>query len=278
MRANFTRYLWLLKLGALVNLVLLATTLVAPASGADPHIVFPAQVLFAVSAFRCLFPTRYKDNVVFHRSPLSSIFLTRLLATAVEVVWIYQFSYVLRVFNVERVTWVDTLSWFMVVQVLISQGFVWGAIVRGRLEFYTYEEVGWGLIFAANTIASLFLFLTVELAGGLAILLPANLLFGAFYLSLADRPRASPRDRRRLPTGRQGEAHLDNGGPPPGSFRAECQDRCRVLGRHRRSYLDDCLLGDGDPVMDRSRRARFRRLTNSLRLDSRAYARPRAGS
>ena len=79
---DFTIFLWLLKLGALVNLYFLANTVVPPGNAVDPHLLVPAQILFAVSAFRCLFPNQYKGNVVFHDTPLSSIFLTRLLATS----------------------------------------------------------------------------------------------------------------------------------------------------------------------------------------------------
>lgn len=179
---DFTILLWLLKLGALINLVFLANTFTLASGTTDAHIVIPAQILFAVSAYRCLFPVRYKDNVVFHASPLSSIFLTRLLATFVEVAWIYQFSHVIRVLNVNHVGWVDALSWLMVLQVVISQGFVWGAILQGRLALYYYEELGWGVIFAANTIASAYLHATVDALGGRDILLQLNLLFGLVYL------------------------------------------------------------------------------------------------
>ena len=68
---DFTTFLWLLKLGALLNLYFLANTWLLPSGTTDPHIVVPAQILFAVSAYRCLFPVYYKDNVVFHDSPLS---------------------------------------------------------------------------------------------------------------------------------------------------------------------------------------------------------------
>ncbi|MBW2314244.1 MAG: hypothetical protein JRH10_08640 [Deltaproteobacteria bacterium] len=178
--SDFTVFLWLLKLGAVINLYFLANTL-GPASGADPHIVIPAQILFAVSAYRCLFPNRYKDNVVFHDSRLSSIFVTRVLATFVEVAYIYQFSHVLRLLNVDHVGWVNALSWVMVAQVVVSQGFVWGAIAAERLIFYYYEELGWGVIFVANTIASAYLYATVDAGAGQS-LLQLNLIFGAFYL------------------------------------------------------------------------------------------------
>jgi hypothetical protein len=178
---DFTVFLWLLKLGALINLYFLANTRALPSGATDAQIVIPAQILFAVSAYRCLFPVRYKDNVVFHSSPFSSIFVTRLLATLAEVAFIYQFSHVIRLLNVQCVGWVNALSWVMVLQVVISQGFVWWAILTGRLVFYYYEELGWAIIFAANTIASAYLYATVD-SGGREILIQLNLLFGIVYL------------------------------------------------------------------------------------------------
>ncbi len=179
---DFTIFLWLLKLGALVNLYFLANTYALSSATADAHILAPARILFAVSAYRCLFPVRYMDNIVFHSSPFSSIFLTRLFATFSEVAFIYQFSHVIRLLNVDPVGWVNALSWLMVLQVVVSQCFVWGAILTGRLVFYYYEELGWAIIFAANTIASAYLYLTVDTLGGAEILIHLNLLFGVVYL------------------------------------------------------------------------------------------------
>jgi hypothetical protein len=175
-------FLWILKLGALVNLYFLGQTLVPPLGSADAHVVIPAQILFAVSTYRCLFPVRYKDNIVFHDSPLSSVFLTRSLATFSEVALIYQLAYVLRLLNVPHAGWVDALSWWMVVQVVISQIFVWGAILTERLKLYYYEELGWFFIYAANTIASAYLSIQVDNFGGRELLLQLNLVFGAVYL------------------------------------------------------------------------------------------------
>lgn len=182
MPTDFTILLWLLKLGALVNVYFLLNTFGIPSSAADAQLVVPAQILFAVSAYRCLFPNRYKDNVVLHATRLSSTLVTRLLATLVEVAWIFQFSYVLRLLNANELGWVDALSWLMVVQVVISQGFVWAAILTGRLGLYFYEELGWALIFVANTAASVFLYATVDSLGEREILLQLNLLFGLVYL------------------------------------------------------------------------------------------------
>ena len=183
MLQDFTIFLWVLKLGALVNFYLLSQTFVTPGSTADRHLLVPAQILFAVSAFRCLFPNQYKGNVVFHDSPLSSIFLTRLFATFAEVGFIYQLSHVLRLLNVDRLGWVDALSWLMVVQVVISQCFVWGAILTGRLALYFWEELGWAILVAANAVASAGLYSTRDVLGDAGILIYINLLFGLVYLS-----------------------------------------------------------------------------------------------
>ncbi len=180
MPSDFRTLLWLLKLGALLNAYLIASLLALATP--DPHVVVPGLILLAVSAFRCLFPNRYLDNIVFHDNPLSSIFLTRVLATFSEVAYIYQFSHVIRVLNVEQVGWVNGLSWVMVVQVLISQGFVWNAILTKRLDRYLYEELGWLIIFAANTTASAFLYAAGDTPVGSLGLLRLSLLFGGVYL------------------------------------------------------------------------------------------------
>src|SRR5262245_36697901 len=183
MLQDFTLFLWLLKLGALGNLYFFANTLESPGYTADPHLLVPARILFAVCAFRCLFPTQYKANVVFHVTPLSSIFLTRLLATFAEVGFIYLLAYVLRLLNVDRLGWVDVLSWLMVVQVVISQCFVWGAILTGRLALYFWEEFGWAILVAANAIASLGLYAHRGALGDARVLLYINLVFGVVYLA-----------------------------------------------------------------------------------------------
>ena len=51
------------------------------------------------------------------------------LVTFVEIAYIYQFSYVLRLINDDQFLIVDLLSWIMVLQVSISQFFVWSAIL-----------------------------------------------------------------------------------------------------------------------------------------------------
>ena len=175
-------FLWALKLGALFNLWLLGQTLIPPLVFADIHILIPAQIFFIVSAFRCFFPVSYVSSAVLHDSLFSSIFLTRLFATFSEVAYIYQFSYLLRLFNANQIPLIDVLSWLMVVQVVISQFFVWGAILTGRQKLYFYEEVGWGIIFIINTFASVILYWTLDSLSEYKVLLQINILFGTVYL------------------------------------------------------------------------------------------------
>jgi hypothetical protein len=182
MPRDLTPILWLLKLGTLANAFFIARVLALEPCALDPRVAIPALTLFVVSGYRCAFPNRYEDNVVLHDSVLSSTFVTRTLATFSEVSFIYLLSLVVRTLNVDRLVWVDLLAWLMVVQVGVSQLFVWAAILTGRLSLYFWEEVGWGVIFVANTIASAWLHSTTEPPGPGALLLQLNLLFGLVYL------------------------------------------------------------------------------------------------
>jgi hypothetical protein len=179
---DYTIALWLLKLGGLINLYFLVNTPLLASGDTGPYIILPAQILFAVSAYRCLFPVRYEHNIVFHDCIFSSIFVTRLLATFSEIALIFLLSHVLRLLNINHMEWVIAVSWLMVAQVVISQGFAWAAILTEQLELYYYEELGWALIFLANTIASAYLYLTVGTRVGKEVLLQLNLLFGIVYL------------------------------------------------------------------------------------------------
>ena len=70
----------------------------------------------------------------------------------------------------------------MVAQVTLSQIFVWSAILSARVKWYFYEEVGWAVIFAANTVASVYLLYSDDYATAGSTLLWLNLLFGLVYL------------------------------------------------------------------------------------------------
>jgi hypothetical protein len=108
--------------------------------------------------------------------------VTRLLATFSEVSLIYQLAYVLRLLNVNQISWVDWLSWTMVLQVVVSQIFVWGSILTKQLKLFYYEELGWAFIYMANTVATIYLYLTVASFGGRGLLLAYNLIFGVVYV------------------------------------------------------------------------------------------------
>ena len=179
MSGDYTIFLWLLKLGALANLYFLVRT---AAIDADAYLVVPAQIFLAVNAYRCLFPVRYEHNVVLHDSVLSSVFATRLFATFAEVAYIFLLACVLQLLNVEHVRWVNGIARFMVLQVVVCQVCVWVAILTEQFEFYFYEELGWLFMFAANTIASAYLYWAVATLAGRAALLLLNLVFGAVYL------------------------------------------------------------------------------------------------
>ena len=174
--------LWLLKLGVIPNLYFFYHTLNPPLLFVEAHFLLPAQILFLVSAYRCFFPVSYATNAVLHDSFLSSIFFTRLLATLVEISYIYQFSYLIRLFNQLHYSIVEIFAWLMVVQVCISQCFVWCAILMGRLKYYFYEEAGWFFIFLLNTISSVIIFMNVDLINNQQLLIKINLLFGFLYL------------------------------------------------------------------------------------------------
>ncbi len=179
---DFTAFLWLLKLGAVANLYFLLKTASAFTEGMDGWLAVPAQIFFAVSAYRCLFPVRYETSAVFHESIFSSIFTTRLFATASEIVYIYAFSHALRLLNVGDVAWVNTLSWSMVVFATTSQVFVWTAVLTGQFRYYFYEELGWLLIFIANSAVSAYLYATTDVHGSREVLLQLSLVFGIAYL------------------------------------------------------------------------------------------------
>jgi hypothetical protein len=217
---DYTIFLWLLKIGAPVNLYFLMRT---AAVDAQIHIVVPAQIFFAVSAYRCLFPVRYEHDVVLHDSVFSSVFATRLFATFAEVAYIFLFAHVLRLLNVHDVRWVNAVAWLMVLQVVVCQVYVWAAILLERFEFYFYEELGWLFMFAANTAASAYLHLTVDTLAGREILLQLNLIFGVVYLPFqvinlavvraqARRQGGSraPWTLERIATGLRRSAHVKN--------------------------------------------------------------------
>ena len=125
-------FFWLLKLGIPINLYFFWKTLSYPLALVDSNLLIPAQILFIVSAYRCCYPVNYSTHAAIHDSVFSSIFITRFLATFVEIAYIYQFSYLLRLINNDMFFIIEFASWIMVFQVVISQCFVWAAILTKK--------------------------------------------------------------------------------------------------------------------------------------------------
>jgi len=178
---DFSKFLWFLKLGAILNIYFIIKTF-QNYEKLGREVFIPSIILFGVSAYRCIFPNKYEYNIVFHKTIFSSIFITRLLATFSEVLYIFLFSHVIRILNSNKLLWVNLLSSIMVIQVIVSQFCVWIAIIFERLKLYFYEELGWTIIFSANTIASIYLYFDSVNLGDKIILLKLNIIFGAFYL------------------------------------------------------------------------------------------------
>ena len=53
---TYKYFLWSLKLGAIINIYFLLQTIETKIADVDPFLLIPAQILFFVSAYRCLFP------------------------------------------------------------------------------------------------------------------------------------------------------------------------------------------------------------------------------
>lgn len=142
-----------LKAGGVLNLVLLWNSLT---SEVVSNIRVPAQIFFCVSAYRCVFPNRYKNGAVLHDTILSSSLITRLIATVTEISWIYQLSYIARDLEVPAGVqpMAKLLGWLMLAQCAVSQVLVWLTVISGVGHWMFWEEVGWAVIFILNTIVS----------------------------------------------------------------------------------------------------------------------------
>ncbi len=193
----------LLKLGAVLDLALLALTAVPPARRAPADLLIPARILLVVSAFRCVFPVSYPRFTVLHDTWLSSIFLTRLLATAAEVAYIAALARALQHLAGPGRSDVTAAALVMMAAVVLAQGFVWAAILLGRPLLYFAEELCWAVLFAVHTGASAALLLSEHEFGGASALLTWNAVFGALYLPWqALHLRSLLRAARAAPAGR----------------------------------------------------------------------------
>jgi hypothetical protein len=176
----------LLSVGLLSNTLFFFRTLAPELQSLEPPVLLTTQVFILVSAFRCTFPNRYKGNVVLHDTWLSSIFLTRVMATFSELAWIYQLSYVARRFNARSGggaagLWLDAAAWAMVAFSAVAQCFVWAAIALRIDHLMFYEECCWAGIFVCNTAVNAHLFFSSGVPGAEGVA-TVSLVFGAVYL------------------------------------------------------------------------------------------------
>ena len=146
----------LLVVGTFLNLWLLQR--LNTFEGVPTEAQVPAVIFCVVNGFRCLFPNRYNGNVVLHDTTLSSIFLTRTLATAAEVAWIYQLGWYAREISQSSAliepfgqNLVNATAWSMVVLCMVAQGFVWLSLLLETVGLMWYEEACWAGIFVLNT-------------------------------------------------------------------------------------------------------------------------------
>ena len=127
--------------------------------------LLPAQIFCIVNGFRCLFPNRYNGNIVLHDTPLSSIFLTRTLATAAEIAWISQLAWFVTELRTSSnglvldllgstvaITLFDVAAWSMVALCVAAQICVWLSLLLDTVGLMWYEEALWAGIFVLNTI------------------------------------------------------------------------------------------------------------------------------
>ena len=142
----------------------------------------PAQIFCSVNGFRCLFPNRYNGNIVLHDTPLSSIFLTRTLATAAEIAWISQLAWFVTELRTSSnglvldllgstvaITLFDMAAWSMVALCVAAQICVWLSLLLETVGLMWYEEALWAGIFVLNTILNIIL-----LASGASSFAPGN--------------------------------------------------------------------------------------------------------
>ena len=168
----------LLLLGAVPNLFLLShLSTLEPQAGRE-HVVTAAQVYVAVNCFRCCFPNRYSGYVVLHDSPLSSIFLTRTLATFSEMAHLCTLGVVALDMNAGRQAWIDTSAWAMPLICAAAQCLVWSSLLLQTESLMWWEEALWAAMFVVNTAVNV----AFSAAGQESTLITLSLVFGALYL------------------------------------------------------------------------------------------------
>uniref|UniRef100_A0A0G4G6R1 Uncharacterized protein n=1 Tax=Chromera velia CCMP2878 TaxID=1169474 RepID=A0A0G4G6R1_9ALVE len=170
----------LLILGFFSNCYLLYTLHHLPWCSVIPNL---SRCFIFVNAFRCVWPNRYNKNVVLHDTPLSSIFLTRLLATFSEVAWLLLLGLVaMQYAPFDEETEIPFLYSFgaglLPGLCAMAQCFVWSSLILRTDSLMFYEESTWLVMFILNTSINAYIWFH----GVRSPLVIISLVFGFLYL------------------------------------------------------------------------------------------------
>ena len=183
-------FLWgALLLGGCSDVYLLIKLSSEVAPTAPPSIVLPARIFLLVNAYRCVFPNRYNGNTVLHDHWLSSILLTRALATISEMAWIWQLAAVCRALPLGALAPLGAgLSWAMVGLCAVAQVFAWLCVASGTTSHFLWEEACWAALMLINTGVNWQAGLQAGAAGPpLDVVVRLSLVFGALYVEITPR-------------------------------------------------------------------------------------------
>ncbi len=167
-----------LLLGAVPNLFLLNHLLTLQPQAGHELIVTAAQVFVAVSCFRCCFPNRYSGNVVLHDTPLSSILLTRTLATFSEMALLCTLAAVALDMNDGGEEWIQIGAQALPVLCAAAQCLVWSSLLLEAESLMWWEEALWAAMFVVNSSINA----SFYVAGKSSTLITLSLVFGFLYL------------------------------------------------------------------------------------------------
>ena len=96
-----TKIPYYIKIGSISNAMLLYLTFYLNLD-APSYSLTPARIFLFVNMFRCTFPNHFHNKIVLHDTLLSSIWITRFLATFSEVIFMYTLSALARDLNLIR--------------------------------------------------------------------------------------------------------------------------------------------------------------------------------
>ncbi len=147
-------------------------------------ILTAATIFVAVNCFRCCFPNKYRGNVVLHDTPLSSIMLTRTLATFSEMAHFFTLSVVALEMNTRHgeQAWIATGASALPVLCAAAQCLVWSSLLLETDSLVWWEEALWAAMYAVNTLINASFYAAGQSSGGELPLVTLSIVFGCLYL------------------------------------------------------------------------------------------------